>query len=1356
DDIAALSSGNGSTIRIRLDGANTEKINIQNGASFTLSSAVSVSGNDTTYTISDGPNTITLVVESAARVWGTLENDVITDDGSNHNIYGLDGADQISGGIGDDYIDGGNDDDSLTGGAGADTVIGGAGDDTVYVDNDGASADDLQGGTNTAAGDTLNAAAIAAGVTVDLDTSGQTIDTGDTISGFENFIGGNGDDTVRGDDATANTIVAGGGDDEVFLGADHANDYLDGGADTNGDTLNASEVATGVNIDLSAGTVDGNSVIAGFEHVIGTADADTITTSAADNSISSGAGADSIIGSNGDDTIDGGADYDILDYSGDDNFITVDLSGLYSGTVAKDSAANTDTISNVERILGTAFDDSFTLRAADLVQYNSDGALFDGGANASVDGDTLFINGTIDFDADRIEDIVTNIETLTLSTGVFAAADDFVINVDQITKMNGGDLNGTFRIRAKDRTLIDVQDGTWTLTNTQTVGGFETHYTYQKGGDTLTIITETVPIEGTTGDDATIQGTSENDTIKGLTGDDTLYGDDGNDNLFGDAGEDTLYGENGDDTLWIQEDNDADYYDGGADEDTLNASLILNGGIIINLSNGNISAADIGADSMALGTIEHIVGSNQGDTLTGDAGANSIEGLDGDDILDGGTGGADYLDGGDGDDTIIVNEDGANDTYIGGDSGETGGDTLDASSITGGGLVVNLDTNVFQANAADPGAAIGTDTIDGFENVFTGDGDDIITGTAGNNTIQSGAGNDTITAGAGDDVVIGGADNDIFYDGAGADEYDAAVGGDNTFHAVDDGEADTFTGGAGIDTLNLGALSSDIIADLSTDTLTTGDSDEMTSIDNITTGSGDDTVTGTAGDNVINTGDGDDLVRGGAGNDTIDLGSGGTDQDTVTYSGDTDAITVDIDGADANVENVTVTQNGDTDTITDVETLVGSASTDSFTITSAGIAALGTNVFDGSAGVDSLTITGNIDFEAADLVDNFKNIESINLSGATPVAADDFIINGDNIFDLIGNVIGGTLEIIAVSGIAFDFSGATTYTNITNNGIVGAYRTQYEFDDGSGNSVFLEIYQPPILGTAGDDTNDADYTFGPANDGDNIIDALAGNDIVNAYAGEDTIYGRAGADTINAGDDDDIIYGGSGNDIFNGGNGIDTADYSEDQADGGLNGVIVDLENDTATDGHTDIDQLNDIENAVGTDFDDTMTGQAGEVNVLDAGSEGANGDLLEYTGNTNDLVIDLATGTMTGDGATDTIIGFENVNTGIGNDDITGTAGRNVIDAGAGNNTIDADDGNNTITATTGADVITSGTGDDVIDAGAGLNTITAGDGANTITTGDDKDEITSGSGLDIINAGDGANTIAAGDGDNTITATA
>ena len=272
--------------------------------------------------------------------------------------------------------------------------------------------------------------------------------------------------------------------------------------------------------------------------------------------------------------------------------------------------------------------------------------------------------------------------------------------------MNGGDLNGTFRIRAKDRTLIDVQDGTWTLTNTQTVGGFETHYTYQKGGDTLTIITETVPIEGTTGDDATIQGTSENDTIKGLTGDDTLYGDDGNDNLFGDAGEDTLYGENGDDTLWIQEDNDADYYDGGADEDTLNASLILNGGIIINLSNGNISAADIGADSMALGTIEHIVGSNQGDTLTGDAGANSIEGLDGDDILDGGTGGADYLDGGDGDDTIIVNEDGANDTYIGGDSGETGGDTLDASSITGGGLVVNLDTNVFQANAADPGAAI--------------------------------------------------------------------------------------------------------------------------------------------------------------------------------------------------------------------------------------------------------------------------------------------------------------------------------------------------------------------------------------------------------------------------------------------------------------------------------------------------------------------------------------------------------------------------------------------------------------------------------------------------------------------------
>src|ERR1043166_7641634 len=56
-------------------------------------------------------------------------------------------------------------------------------------------------------------------------------------------------------------------------------------------------------------------------------------------------------------------------------------------------------------------------------------------------------------------------------------------------------------------------------------------------------------INGTSGDDDDLVGTTGNDTINGLAGDDILYGGPGDDTLNGGDGIDFLEGDTGNDTL---------------------------------------------------------------------------------------------------------------------------------------------------------------------------------------------------------------------------------------------------------------------------------------------------------------------------------------------------------------------------------------------------------------------------------------------------------------------------------------------------------------------------------------------------------------------------------------------------------------------------------------------------------------------------------------------------------------------------------------------------------------------------------------------------------------------------------------
>ncbi|KIT16841.1 Hint domain-containing protein [Jannaschia aquimarina] len=224
-------------------------------------------------------------------------------------------------------------------------------------------------------------------------------------------------------------------------------------------------------------------------------------------------------------------------------------------------------------------------------------------------------------------------------------------------------------------------------------------------------------IEGGTGDD-TAFGEGGNDTLSGGAGNDSLDGGGNSDSLLGGEGDDTLIGGNGSDTLEGGEGADSldggigsDQLDGGAENDTLDGGngtdtlsggtgddLILGGGGDDTLSGGD------GADTLDGGNNSDVLSGGAGDdvlsggtgrdTLDGGAGADVLDGGDGDDSLT--VGGGDTATGGEGDDLFILDPaalDGDPITIVGGETGETAGDTLDFNGQLLQGSIVYSNTD---------------------------------------------------------------------------------------------------------------------------------------------------------------------------------------------------------------------------------------------------------------------------------------------------------------------------------------------------------------------------------------------------------------------------------------------------------------------------------------------------------------------------------------------------------------------------------------------------------------------------------------------------------------------------------------
>ncbi|MGO4353512.1 cadherin-like domain-containing protein [Rhizobium sp. RAF36] len=389
---------------------------------------------------------------------------------------------------------------------------------------------------------------------------------------------------------------------------------------------------------------------------------------------------------------------------------------------------------------------------------------------------------------------------------------------------------------------------------------------------------------GEAGNDTLIAGHG-NDALSGGTGADRLFGEDGDDSLLGEAGDDYLDGGDGDDAMTGGSGNDVviagkgndtiraglageearmaaatahdgnDSYSGGEGIDTYDMSSARKA-VAADLSLGTASGEEIGSDRLV--DIENLTGGAGDDTLTGSDTANILAGADGDDTLCG-KDGDDTISGGNGDDTFVVlarsgdrdDDDDGDDHY----SGDDGFDTLDLAALVQE-VIADLEAQLAE------GQEIGRDTIEGFEAVIGGAGDDRLSGNSAANILVGGNGNDRLSGRAGDDVLTGGDGDDIVSGDSGDDIVLVAV------HAADDGRNgrsdgdDSYQGGDGFDTYSAAGAVHDVIIDL--------DQGTATGID-----IGDDTLAGFeaaiggSGADFIIAGDGLNFLAGGAGDDVF-------------------------------------------------------------------------------------------------------------------------------------------------------------------------------------------------------------------------------------------------------------------------------------------------------------------------------------------------------------------------------------------------------------------------------------------------------------------------------------------------------
>ncbi|MGH8385276.1 MAG: type I secretion C-terminal target domain-containing protein, partial [Pseudomonas sp.] len=180
------------------------------------------------------------------------------------------------------------------------------------------------------------------------------------------------------------------------------------------------------------------------------------------------------------------------------------------------------------------------------------------------------------------------------------------------------------------------------------------------------------------------------------------------------------------------------------------------------------------------------------------------------------------------------------------------------------------------------------------------------------------------------------------------------------------------------------------------------------------------------------------------------------------------------------------------------------------------------------------------------------------------------------------------------------------------------YHGTYTASDNHGGSDSANVtisYQEghTLTGTSGNDTL-------VAGNGDNIINAGDGNDILMAGTGNNELHGGAG---------NDLLFSGIGNDLLDGGIGNDTASYAHASSGVTVNLGVTGPQNTFGA----GTDTLTAIENLVGSDFNDKLTGDNNS-NII---TGGLGNDVLNGAGGDDFLIGGLGNNTLTGGSGADT-----------------------------------------------------------------------------------------------------------------------
>lgn len=1068
--------------------------------------------------------------------------------------------------------------------------------------------------------------------------TGQTLIGG--LSNMQNAIGGSGNDRIWGNSA-ANLLDGGAGDDELFgrdgedtLVGGAGNDLLQGGFDmaqmellnpatlvaifgeaiqeaiTNGtldqalagdqDTASYAGATSAVSVDLSLTSAQetggaGNDTLQGVQNLVGSGFNDVLRGNLLGNTLSGAAGNDTLYGMQGSDILIGGAGNDLLgggEYISGSTLLEHDAASyadaasgvsvnLGLGSAQDTLAAGSDTLTGIEELIGSMYDDVMRGDQYDNILHGGEGNdLLEGGAGSDrLDGGAGSDTVTYVHDLGDVSQggysVAANLDSGYATDG--SAATDILLDAENL-------IGSTLKDHLVGNSADNIIDGGGGSDLLEGKGGAD-RYRFVGNWNGVQIVEQASTGSGNKAENETsavrdildFSSVNQNLTFTIHNGGAVSVRAAGDASLVGQIAnvEKLLGGSKENSFVFGSSATFTGIMDGGAGTlNTLDYSAYGKGATV------NLVATDEQTPGKATGTsgvlnIKQVIGTAFDDTLSGDAGANTLIGGSGNDTLSGGDGqdaiyggdGNDRLDGGAGNDRLLGGA--GSDSLLGGIgndelTGGTGDDTLkgeggaDAAlydDVTDArGVKVNLGLTAQQDTVGS-----GKDTLADIENVAGSQYDDILTGNDQDNFFSGGTGNDKLYGNGGNDVLAGGLGDDLLSGGEGNNTVSYAeienqgslgVTVDLNLRDANGRPVAQNTGGAGSDTLSeisnvIGSQYGDALAGDKFNNLIVGNAGNDT-IDGF---GGNDTLSGGGGDDIVRGGLGNDITDGGAGNDQLfgqdgnDLLVGGAGDDRVEGGGGANTASF-IDAAEGVAVNLNLqgqaqsTTGAGTDTLIGIANLIGSKFDDNLTGDAAD------NRLDGRGGNDTLGGGAGND----------------SLLGGT---GDDLLLGGSG-SDLLAG--GDGMDRISYAddpnGVRVDLS-------------TGSAR------DGHGGSDTLEEVEG-VLGSAGDDV-------------------LLGD------GGDNLLLGGAGNDSISGGEGDDTLAGGAGADILDGGLGADTLSYAYDT--GALHGVNVALGG-AATDGYGNSDTITNAENLIGSQYADVLAGDAGDNRL----TGGAGDDQLSAT----------------------------------------------------------------------------------------------------------------------------------------------